>query len=602
MVEAIEKTAIMVALTDHQVAAEVIDLDHYRIRGGMAVETDYIIKVKPKEASTILFEKFTLSKTYSSFRTLAQQLKNISDREMSCITNDHHVDDATKKLAQYCETVHHLVETQRLQYLGKVERRFVFWRLFVCLFVCLLILESEVVIAFFLFYFFDILFYKILFLSFSGYKVNYNYVKVLAKKRSLIIQEILDATLNHFPRTLEGKPFNVEVAQTIETFFLCDHCNELDNTPSNHSKNYSKEFIDDDNSSRGSSTRNFSRAVTGGGLGLTNPIEDAVQNVGKFLKKTLSSKDENKSRDGMTISTSATSTPVVPITRKTRKSVVLRQVDDDELKQVGEEANLLMDDERPHTELLPSYSHPVPNFSSYGTKIGDSLENNPIIFMLIAVAVIVFLKGAGNLAVTLDFDILLLLLWAAFCVGLHTPRPMISGIDKYFGPPPSTPRAAKAPVMKSRDQDGRKLLRMSMVSTPDTRKTIRDFEAIRDEDEEDEIMAVNQSPLPRFPEGAALGSEVNCWSEPDASNFHVRGPNYLKDKVKIESADFVFPVRGVDLFLTDTCPENAGANAGVMGGQLRDVPTFIVNFRLPWGVLLSYFEIPEMFVPFVKAG
>jgi hypothetical protein len=39
-----------------------------------------------------------------------------------------------------------------------------------------------------------------------------------------------------------------------------------------------------------------------------------------------------------------------------------------------------------------------------------------------------------------------------------------------------------------------------------------------------------------------------------------------------------------------------------MGGQLRDKPTFIINFRLPWGVLLAYFEIPERFLPFVQAG
>lgn len=32
------------------------------------------------------------------------------------------------------------------------------------------------------------------------------------------------------------------------------------------------------------------------------------------------------------------------------------------------------------------------------------------------------------------------------------------------------------------------------------------------------------------------------------------------------------------------------------------MPTFIINFRLPWGVLLLYFEIPERFLPFVKAG
>jgi hypothetical protein len=39
----------------------------------------------------------------------------------------------------------------------------------------------------------------------------------------------------------------------------------------------------------------------------------------------------------------------------------------------------------------------------------------------------------------------------------------------------------------------------------------------------------------------------------------------------------------------------------VFGGNLGDKPTFIISFRLPWGVLLTYFEIPERFVPFIKA-
>lgn len=38
-----------------------------------------------------------------------------------------------------------------------------------------------------------------------------------------------------------------------------------------------------------------------------------------------------------------------------------------------------------------------------------------------------------------------------------------------------------------------------------------------------------------------------------------------------------------------------------MGGHLRDVPTFIINFRLPWGVLVFYSEIPERFLPFIHS-
>jgi hypothetical protein len=69
------------------------------------------------------------------------------------------------------------------------------------------------------------------------------------------------------------------------------------------------------------------------------------------------------------------------------------------------------------------------------------------------------------------------------------------------------------------------------------------------------------SPMALFPEGADIGSHNNCYSVPNAQNFKVRGPNYLVDKKKIPSQEFMFPVRGIDLFLTDTCPENVGANS-----------------------------------------
>lgn len=34
---------------------------------------------------------------------------------------------------------------------------------------------------------------------------------------------------------------------------------------------------------------------------------------------------------------------------------------------------------------------------------------------------------------------------------------------------------------------------------------------------------------------------------------------------------------------------------------MRDVPSFVVNFRLPWGVLVFYSEIPEKFLPFLRS-
>lgn len=108
-------------------------------------------------------------------------------------------------------------------------------------------------------------------------------------------------------------------------------------------------------------------------------------------------------------------------------------------------------------------------------------------------------------------------------------------------------------------------------------------------------------PVQRFPDDAKLGSKCNCWSEPPHGQYNIRGANYLNDHKKVTSGPFLFPARGVDLLLIDECPENVGQNTKLFGGCLRDVPTFIVNFRMPWGVLLFYYEIPNRFLPYLHA-
>ena len=41
------QNALLEAFIRKNVAATVVDFDHYRIHGGLSVETDYIIQVKP---------------------------------------------------------------------------------------------------------------------------------------------------------------------------------------------------------------------------------------------------------------------------------------------------------------------------------------------------------------------------------------------------------------------------------------------------------------------------------------------------------------------------------------------------------------------------
>ena len=38
----------------------------------------------------------------------------------------------------------------------------------------------------------------------------------------------------------------------------------------------------------------------------------------------------------------------------------------------------------------------------------------------------------------------------------------------------------------------------------------------------------------------------------------------------------------------------------ILGGHLRKVPTLLVNFQFPWGVMVLYFEIPPKLAPYLK--
>mmetsp|Transcript_1796 Transcript_1796/g.3466 ORF Transcript_1796/g.3466 Transcript_1796/m.3466 type:complete len:371 (+) Transcript_1796:48-1160(+) len=108
--------------------------------------------------------------------------------------------------------------------------------------------------------------------------------------------------------------------------------------------------------------------------------------------------------------------------------------------------------------------------------------------------------------------------------------------------------------------------------------------------------------LPRFP--IVETKNRNCWSEPPAgTSFKVRGENFLKDKKKIPSGPYVFPARGVDLILTDaeSGPSvGIGSNPTILAGHARSEPTFILNFIFPWGMLVNYYEIPDLFLPFLR--
>jgi hypothetical protein len=554
------RSPLLASLMKHHVVAEVAEVDHYRIRGGMAVETDYIICVRYPEAASKSrspntkeqklssttsssssfaskstpvtdeeFDPFTISKTYSAFRTLAHQLKKAAD---NVTKSSPSLDPAVVKIAKYCELVTHLVESQRTQYLGKV---------------------------------------------------NYMYVKVLSNKRRQIINEVLQTTCAYFPTEIESHPLLQEVVSMVETFFLTDHLMD--------SYDGGDVTLEKGTAIRVKTGFHRKTTSTASSVGEKNH-ERHASNPLSWIPFPGSGSDNKKTDEK---NPSRRASVVVPITHRSRRPKETRVLDEEELTTVGEDAHLLLDDDRPQTELVPSYARPVPVVRSGGSKIGVMIENNPLAFLAIAAAVVYGLHLASRSQVTMDADIALLTVFACFCLGLHTPRPMVGGFDR----PPTMKGSFR---QDGADRSGRMLLRRSMISS-----SPRNSAGIALAGQE-EMMSVEEqhlamgSPMAMFPKGAKIGSHNNCWSVPDFSAFDVRGANYLKDKKKIPSGEFIFPVRGVDLFLTDTCPENVGSNSSVFGGNLRDLPTFIINFRLPWGVLVFYFEIPKRFLPFLQAG
>jgi len=113
--------------------------------------------------------------------------------------------------------------------------------------------------------------------------------------------------------------------------------------------------------------------------------------------------------------------------------------------------------------------------------------------------------------------------------------------------------------------------------------------------------SVDSSTLRDTKSSAVPRSEGKLWSQPDASCFKVRSKNYLTDGIKNPSDPYLFPSRGAELFLTEDCPKNVAQRYAnfLLGGELRKKPTFIVNYRFPWGVLLLYFEIPQQYVEYM---
>lgn len=273
--------------------------------------------------------------------------------------------------------------------------------------------------------------------------------------------------------------------------------------------------------------------------------------------------------------------PITPMSTRIRKSQIDRQLEHDILHDCKDTLFLENDETRTTPRYLPNYQSPEPTVWIHRTRFGVILDTNPFLFMAIMIVCCRFLLSASMLVVHIDLDIFLLIVFACFCLGLHCPRPLVGGFDR--------PAVVKAAIPSDA------LLKRSMLLSP--RRSINK--------KEDNRLSVRPTPptlttLPKFPKDARIGTVPNCWSKPDSTSFMVRGPTYLHDHQKVPSQDYLFEPRGLDLFLTDDAPANVGRNQYLLAGKLRELPTCIINFRLPWGVLLLYAEIPADFLPFLQ--
>lgn len=414
--------------------------------------------------------------------------------------------------------------------------------------------------------------------------MNYTYVKSMAKHRSEIINDTLDMILEYYPTEAEGHRAIMDIAAVIETFFLTDHCEEEDDGNSittqlsshrRHRNNRSFGTISVMTQLNSHKTHRNNRSM---GASIFSGFHHAL-------------KSSNAENDD-------TGKNVVPITKKPRRSFIVRAADEEQLHRLA--SSLLVEDDRDQykqsngtmvTGVQENRTHAsVAQLSD--TVIDDILENRPYICRAIAAIALSVLWVAQHKSVTIDLDVAMLISFGFFCLGLNIPRrSRRTDIDTA----PVAPKyvAHRHSFENVPETSTRHLVRKSIMASATSELAMAAAE-VAAEDKDEECMGFG-SPIPMLPEGSE-NNHTDCVSIPKYSDFKIRGSNYLVDHIKIPSGPYLFPVRGVDLFLTDSCPGNVGSITGMMGGRVREVPTLIFNFVLPWGVLIFYSEIPDKFL------
>jgi len=505
-------------------------------KGMMTVDTDYIIEIKRPGQDKQ--NTFMISKTYHQFRSLCNKLKEASELATAGIKEPRDFTKSAKFVVKFVDAFCQIVESEPKERLAKV---------------------------------------------------SYTYVKKLSAERSRRLNDALKVLLENFPDgNQDGQMITVpgiaQLVKQIEKFLLTDHVVEEGK----------------DSTAKSKSTD-------------TDKINKNSDNT------TLKASDAVKLRVQTEDTENTTQQPPNSISMKARRSVLERQMDAKRLEKLSRsDSGLVMEEKDLNlSSKLKSPKEPQRFFVNYAPNRERSSFSIWVV-MPILLALLFVLVQARQTIVHVDADYALLICFMCYVLGYQVSSKLHAGNARpnYVSNNLQSPTVQfKEPELKVKEDSVRSLalLRKSMSTlgstrfglpvTPESHKE-SDFgdqtEVLHHDTIPEQPRALTQSPLKIFPKNGDPEKDLNCVSEAPCNDFPVRGGNYLVDHKKIPSGPMLFPWRGADLLLTDECPENVGRSSAILGGKLREKPTFLINFRLPWGILVLYYEIPEKFLPYVK--
>lgn len=392
-------------------------------------------------------------------------------------------------------------------------------------------------------------------------QMTFSSVQDLATQRRKVLDKALRVLAENYPTPSAGKECAVmtEFKQIVNDFFLTDHVYEEDNEPKNRVK---------------------AESIVKGPF---NPVE-------ADFTKSIPAKNNSKQQEGgtkvlkskqknhvMATSTGSTHSPEVqPKSIKKRAPAKSRRI----LKK----------------ELMNSKQLTFSDYDSENLqKKENSVLDSPKSVFGILFGLTMFFLWLPDVSISIQLDIGVLLIFISAFLGMSF-SPRNAGGD--VNTASENRKRIDSETLIRQSLEGSTKRSTSSVSISKSTSILSSIVSTSTTNVFDE--AKGKSPLRKFPDGAEIGSILNCWSEPVASEFKVRGANYLKDKVKVPSGPFLFPARGADLFISDCCPEHIAKYKALLGGKLREKPTMIINYRLPWGNFITYSEIPERFLPYLR--